>query len=57
MHVLMMSLYAAMAAVVLAAVDPKSDTTRQRVVHGLKVFGSFMGIGLLLAWILYPIPW
>ena len=57
MHVLMMSLYAAMAAVVLAAVDPKSDTTRERILHGLKIFGSFLGIGLLLAWILFPIPW
>lgn len=57
MHVLMMSMYAAMAAVVLAAVDPKSDTTRQRVIHGLKIFGSFLGIGLLLSWILFPIPW
>ncbi len=57
MHLLMMSTYAAMAAVVLAAVDPKSDTTRQRIVHGLKIFGSFLGIGLLLSWILFPIPW
>jgi hypothetical protein len=57
MHVLMMSMYAALAAVVLAAVDPKSDTTRQRVVHGLKIFGSFLGIGLVLSWILFPIPW
>jgi hypothetical protein len=57
MHFLMMALYAAMAAVVLAAVDPKSDTSRQRVWHGLKIFGSFLGIGLLLSWILYPIPW
>jgi hypothetical protein len=50
-------MYAAMAAIVLAGVDPKSDTTRQRVVHGLKIFGSFLGIGLLLSWILFPIPW
>ena len=57
MHLLMMSLYSAMAAVVLAAVDPKSDTTRQRILHGLKIFGSFLGIGLLLSWILFPIPW
>ena len=57
MHLLMMSMYAAMAAVVLAAVDPKSDTTRQRIVHGLKIFGSFLGIGLLLSWVLFPIPW
>ena len=57
MHVLMMSMYAAMAAVVLAAVDPKSHNNRQRVMHGLKIFGSFLGIGLLLSWILFPIPW
>jgi hypothetical protein len=57
MHVLMMSLYAAMAAVVLATVDPKSETIRQRVIHGLKIFGSFLGIGLLLSWVLFPIPW
>jgi hypothetical protein len=57
MHVLMMSLYAAIAAVVLAAVDAKSDTTRQRLIHGLKIFGSFLGIGLLLSWVLFPVPW
>ena len=57
MHLLMMSMYAAMAALVLAAVDPKSDTTRERILHGLKIFGSFLGIGLLLSWILFPIPW
>ena len=57
MHVLMMSMYAAMAAVVLSAVDPKSETTRQRVIHVLKIFGSFLGIGLVLSWVLFPIPW
>ena len=57
MHVMMMSMYAALAAIVLAAVDPRSDNTRQRVIHGLKIFGSFLGIGLVLSWILYPIPW
>jgi hypothetical protein len=57
MHVMMMSMYAALAAIVLAAVDPRSDNTRQRVIHGLKIFGSFLGVGLVLSWILYPIPW
>jgi hypothetical protein len=57
MHVLMMTLYAAIAATVLAAVDPRAETTRQRVFQGLKVFGSFLGIGLVLSWILFPIPW
>ena len=57
MHVLMMSLYSAVAAVVLATIDPKTDTPRERLRHGLKIFGAFLGIGLLLSWILYPIPW
>jgi hypothetical protein len=57
MHVLMMSLYAAITAVVLATIDPRSETNRQRVLHGLKIFGSFLGIGLLLSWVLFPIPW
>jgi len=49
MHVLMMSLYAAIAATVLAAVEPRHDGLRDRFIHGLKVFGSFLGIGLLLS--------
>lgn len=56
-HVLMMALYAAITATVLAAIEARSDTTRQRVLHGLKVFGTFLGIGLLLSWVLFPIPW
>lgn len=57
MHFLMMSMYAAIAAIVLATIDPKTETTRERVTHGLKIFGAFLGIGLLISWVLYPIPW
>ena len=57
MHVLMMILYAAIAATVLSAIDPRTDTTSQRLRHGLKMFGAFLGIGLLLSWVLFPIPW
>lgn len=57
MHVLMMALYAAVASVVLTAIDPKHETLRQQIMAGLKMFGSFLGIGLLLSWLLYPIPW
>jgi hypothetical protein len=57
MHVLMMTLYAAITATVLAAIETRVESTRDRFIHGLKVFGSFLGIGLLLSWILYPIPW
>jgi hypothetical protein len=57
MHVLMMSLCAAITAIVLATIDPKAETPRERIIHGLKIFGWFMGIGLVLSWVLFPIPW
>ena len=57
MHVLMMVLYAAVAATVLSTIDPRASNNSQRVRHGLKMFGAFLGIGLLLAWVLLPIPW
>jgi hypothetical protein len=57
MHFFMMALYAAITAVVLSTIDSKAQTNRQRVIHGLKTFGGFLGIGLLLSLILYPLPW
>ena len=57
MHILMMSLYATMTAVVLAAVETRSDSMRDRAIHGLKTFGWFMGVGLLLSWVFFPVPW
>ena len=57
MHFLMMSLYAAIAATVLAAIEPRTQEAKTKVIHGLKIFGAFLGIGLALSWILFPIPW
>jgi hypothetical protein len=57
MHILMMTLYAAITAVVFAAIESKSESLRDRAIHGLKTFGWFMGIGLLLSWVFYFIPW
>lgn len=34
-----------------------SGTVKEKVFYGLKVFGQFVGISLVLAWILYFIPW
>jgi len=53
-HFLVMTLFAALAAVVFGAMA--KDTTRDRVLYGLKVFAEFMVIGLVLGWILYFIP-
>jgi hypothetical protein len=56
MHFLMMTLYAAITAIVSAGIAPNVQTTRDRVLYGLKVFGMYLGVGLLLSWVLFPIP-
>jgi putative Mn2+ efflux pump MntP len=33
------------------------DTPRDRFIYGAKVFGAFIGIALLLGWIMVPFPW
>ena len=54
-HFLVMTLFAAIASVVFGAMA--KDTARERVMYGLKVFVEFIAFGLVLAWILYFIPW
>ncbi|HSS19352.1 MAG TPA: hypothetical protein VLL54_04705 [Pyrinomonadaceae bacterium] len=53
-HFLVMTAFAALAAVVFGAVA--KETNRERFIYGLKVFAEFMVIGLVLAWILYFVP-
>ena len=33
------------------------DTPRERIIYGAKVFAAFVGVAVLLAWIMYPLPW
>jgi len=54
-HFLVMTAFAVLAAVVFGTVA--KDSNRERVVYGLKVFAEFMVIGLVLAWVLYFIPY
>jgi hypothetical protein len=49
-----MTAFVAMAAIVFGAVA--RDTNQERFIYGLKVFVEFMLIGIVLAWILYFIP-
>jgi hypothetical protein len=49
-----MTLFAVLAAIVFGAMA--KDTPRDRLLYGLKVFGEFMVIGLVLGWVLYFIP-
>ena len=56
MHFLMMALYAAITAIVSEGIAPNVQTTRDRVLYGVKVFGMYLGVGFLLSWILFAIP-
>jgi undecaprenyl pyrophosphate phosphatase UppP len=53
-HLLVMAMFATLASIIFGAMA--KDTTRERLIYGLKVFAEFMVIGLVLSWILYFIP-
>jgi hypothetical protein len=53
-HFLVLTAFAALAAVVFGTVA--KDSSSERLVYGLKVFAEFMLIGLVLAWVLYFLP-
>ena len=54
-HLGMMSLFAALVGLVFGLVSPQG-TWRGKVWAGARTFGEFVGVGLLLAWILYFFP-
>ena len=47
-------IFAFLVSVVFAVLS--KDTVRERLIYGAKVFGAFVGIALLLGWIMYPFP-
>lgn len=53
-HFLAMLLFAFVVSLVFGAIS--RNNTKERLLGGLKVFGEFMGVGLVLAWVLYFLP-
>ncbi|MBL8148534.1 MAG: hypothetical protein JNN15_01235 [Blastocatellia bacterium] len=53
MHLLAMLAFSVIVGVIFAAVTSEVNTPRERVIYGVKVFGSFVGISLLISWIFY----
>ena len=49
-----MVLFALLVSVVFATIA--KHTNRERVLYGLQSFGLFLGIALLIGWLLYPFP-
>jgi putative Mn2+ efflux pump MntP len=54
-HFAAMLLFAFLVSVVFGVLS--KDTPREQLIYGAKVFGAFVGIALLLGWIMYPVPW
>jgi len=55
-HFIAMVCFSALVAVVFAALSSEHHDTSERLKYGVKVFGSFVLIGLVIAWVLYPLP-
>lgn len=53
-HFAAMVIFAFLASVVFAVLG--RNTTRERVRYGIKSFVLFVGIAVLLGWIMYPFP-
>ncbi|MCI0666095.1 MAG: hypothetical protein L0220_34005 [Acidobacteria bacterium] len=55
-HFQAMVLFSLLVSIAFAALSSDHRTTAERVKYGAKVFAYFVGFGLLLAWIFYPLP-
>lgn len=53
-HFLVMVLFAAFVAIIFGIVG--REKPRERVTYGAKIFIEFVGIGLVLAWVLFWLP-
>ena len=55
-HLLAMFIMAALVAVVFAFVS-NEKSSQGRLIVGVRTFGEFMGMGILLAWFFYFVQW
>ena len=56
MHLLVMAIFAATVATVMAVIDSERHDVRAKALYGVKVFAAFILIGLLIGWVMYFIP-
>ena len=54
-HFLYLLGFAALIAIIFGAIS--SGTPKEKLWYGAKTFIQFVGISLVIAWILYFIPW
>lgn len=54
-HFIYLVIFAALIAVVFGSIS--DGTAKEKAWHGTKTFLQFVGVSLLIAWLLYFIPW
>ena len=53
-HFLLLVLFSLLVSAVFAVL--LRDEPRAQITTGLKLFGGFVGVGVVLGWLLYPMP-
>jgi len=53
-HVGLMLIFSLFVSVVFAVLT--RDEPREQVTFGARLFGGFVGAGILIGWLLYPLP-
>jgi hypothetical protein len=53
-HFALMALFAAFVSLVFAVIA--KDDPREQWRAGVRFFGAFLGAGLLVGWLMYPLP-
>lgn len=55
-HFLAMVLFSFFVSIAFATFSSDHQTREEKIRYGLKVFAYFVGVGLIIAWILFPLP-
>lgn len=53
-HLALMALFAAFVSTVFATL--MRDDPREQLAFGARLFGGFVGAGIVLGWLLFPLP-
>ena len=53
-HLGLMVMFSLFVSIVFAALS--RDDPREQVAFGARLFGGFVGAGILIGWLLYPLP-
>ncbi len=53
-HFTAMLIFSALTSVVFAVIT--KNTPREQVIYGAKVFAAFVGVALIMGWIMYLVP-